>query len=414
MNTELFIARRIVSRSENDNNISGPIVSIAIKGIALGLAVMIVAVAIITGFKTEIRNKVIGFGSHIQIINHDSNISYETVPINKQQSFIPQLNNTEGIKHVQVFATKAGIIKTEDEIQGVVLKGVGSDFDWSFFDDKIVKGKSISISDSTKSTKVLISQNQASLLKLDVGDDLRMYFIQEPPRMRKFSIEGIYETGMETFDKLFVFADIKHIQKLNNWSTDQVSGFEIFIDDFDDLDKMKKEVFGYAGYQFTEDGGKLKVLTVKEKYVQEFDWLELQDLNVWVILILMTIVAGINMISGILILILERTSMIGVLKALGAENWSVRKIFLYNASFLIGRGLLWGNVIGIALCLLQSYFGIIQLDPASYYVDTVPININLLHILFLNIGTLIATVTMLILPSFIITKISPAQAIRFN
>jgi lipoprotein-releasing system permease protein len=406
LNTEFFISRRITAKNQSES-FSRPAVRIAIISIALGIAVMIISVAIVTGFKNQISEKVIGFGSHIQITNYDANASLEAKPIEKNQPFYPSMNNAEGIRHIQVFANKAGIIKTDDEIQGVILKGVGSDFDWDFFKDKIISGKSFIVKDCTKTNDILISKIIAQKLKLKVGEDFIMHFIQDPPRMRKFKITGIYETGMEEFDKLYVIGDIYHVQKLNDWTQNQVAGFEVLIKDFSKLDEMSAYVYDNIGYN-------LNSKTIKELYPQVFDWLKLQDMNVYIILILMVLVAGINMISTLLILILERTNMIGILKALGAKNWSIRKIFLYNASYLIGRGLIWGNIIGIALCIIQLKTGFITLPQESYYVSVVPINLNLLHIILINVGSLIICLLMMIIPSYIVTKITPVKAIRFS
>lgn len=414
MNAELFIARRLVFDKESNKSISRSIVKIAVFGISLGLIVMILSVAIVTGFKNEIREKVIGFGSHIQILNYDSNTSYETEPVSKFQSFYPGLDSLPGIEHVQVFATKAGILKTSDQIQGVILKGIDKDFQWGFFRDNLLDGEVFQLEDSVTSNKIVISKYIADLLKLDVGDNIATYFVQDPPRMRRFMISGIYETSLTEFDQIFILADIRHIQKLNKWREDQVSGFEIAIEDFDKLEKMTSMVRNIAGYTFTEEGARLKVTNIRNKYPQIFDWLNLQNINVWVILILMLLVAGFNMVSGLLVLILERTNMIGILKSLGTENTSVRKIFLYQSAFLISRGLLWGNLIGLGLALLQKEFSIIKLDQASYYLETVPINLSLVHVLLLNAGTLIATIFMLILPTIIISRISPEKTIRYN
>lgn len=414
MNTELFIAKRIFSDKSVKKGISQPIVTIAVIGIALGLAVMILSVAIVTGFKSEISNKVIGFGSHIQIVNYDSNVSYETAPISRQQIFYEDISELKGVKNVQEFATKPGIIKTKTDIQGVVLKGVGKNFDWSFFDQNMKEGKSFRVNDSTKTNDIIISSYIAKLLNLKVGDKIAMYFIQQPPRMRAFTISGIYETSLAEFDEKFALVDIKHIQKLNNWSDDQISGFEVLLDDFSQIDKMTQDVRDIVGFHFNPDGTKLRVLSIKEKYPQMFDWLNLTDINVWIILILMISVAGFNMVSGLLILILERTNMIGILKAVGTENWSIRKIFLYQSGFLISKGMLWGNILGIAICFFQSKFHIFKLDPSSYYLDAVPINLKLWHILALNSGTLAITVAMLLIPSYIISRLSPEKTIRFN
>ena len=414
LNTELFIAKRIFSDKSVKKGISQPIVTIAIVGIALSLAVMILSVAIVTGFKAEIRNKVIGFGSHIQIVNYDSNVSFETEPINKKQAIFSDIKNLLGIKKIQEFGIKAGIIRTKTDIQGIVLKGVGNDYDWSFFKNNLIDGTIFEVNDSATSNKILISNYTASILNLKVGDKIAAYFIQDPPRMRAFEISGIYLTSLVEFDEKFALVDIKHIQKLNNWDQDQISGFEIIIEDFNKIDQLTQDVRDIVGFQFNPDGTKLRVLGIKEKYPQMFDWLELTDMNVWIILILLISVAGFNMVSGLLILILERTNMIGILKAIGTRNWSIRKIFLYQSSFLITKGLLWGNVIGIAICFLQAKFQIIKLDPESYYLDAVPINLNLWHILAINAGTLAVIIIMLIVPSYIISKLSPEKTIRFN
>ncbi len=414
VNTELFIARRLVSDQKGDNRISRPIIFIAILGIALGLAVMILSTAIVTGFKNEIREKIIGFGSHIQVLNYDSNMSYETVPVSGKQEFINVLKNKPGIKNIQVFATKAGIIKTEEEIQGVVLKGIGTGFDWTFFRKNLTEGDVFHVSDSARTNKVLLSKYIADLLDLKTDDSFVMYFIQDPPRMRKFTISGIYNTSLEEFDRIFVLADIGHIRKLNDWDKNQVSGFEISIDNFNDLDYMTYLVMETVGVNINEEGARLSTINIIQKYPQIFDWLNLQDTNVWIILTLMLLVAGFNMVSSLLILILERTNMIGILKAIGSNNLSIRKIFLYQSAFLISKGLLWGNLIGIGLAILQQKTGFMKLDEASYYLSTVPINLDISYILMLNTGTLILIVLMLIIPSHLVAKITPVKAIRFD
>lgn len=380
----------------------------------MGLSVMILSVAILTGFKKEIREKVVGFGSHIQIMNFDSNISFETTPISDTQSFIPKIKEISGIKHIQVFATKAGIIKTDEDIQGVVLKGIGSDYDWKYFSSSIIDGSVFTVTDTGRTDKVIISKKISDMLRLKTGDSFVMHFIQDPPRMRKFTISGIYETSLEEFDKMYVFCDIGHIKRLNGWEDDQVSGFEVFIDDFDRLDELTLLVRDAIGYKITEDDTKFKVVNIRTKYPQIFDWLNFQDVNVIIIILLMLIVAGFNMISGLLILILEKTNMIGILKALGSEDKAIRRVFLYQAAYLIGKGLIWGNLIGIGLAYLQLKTGIITLDPSSYYIKTVPINLELYHILLLNAGTMAAIVIMLLVPSQLISRITPVKAIRYD
>ena len=414
MNLPYFIAQRLIKGRREGTSFSRPINVIAIVGIAVGLAVMILAVSILTGFKKQIREKVVGFGSHIQIMNFDSNISFETTPISDAQEFIPRLKQIPGIKHLQVFATKAGIIKTDEAIQGVVLKGVGSDFDWSYFNSNIVDGMVFTVTDTARTNKVIISKKISDMLRLKTGDSFAMYFVQEPPRSRKFVISGIYETSLEEFDKMYVFCDIGHIKRLNGWDDDQISGFEIFIDDFDNLDNMTFAVNDAIGYRVAEDEPRFRVSNIRIRYPQIFDWLNFQDLNVIIIILLMLVVAGFNMISGLLILILEKTNMIGILKALGSEDVTIRRMFLYQAAYLIGKGLFWGNLIGIGLALLQLKTGLVSLDPTSYYIKTVPINLELLHILLLNSGTMAAIILMLLVPSQLISRITPVKAIRYD
>lgn len=412
MNTELFIARRIVSDKENVQSFSRKIIQIAIAGIALGMIIMILAVAIVTGFKAEIWQKVIGFGSHITIVNHDTNSSFETKPIDKDQSFITDLLAIDGIKHIQTYAQKLGIIKTEDSFQGILLKGIGSDFDWSFFEKNLIEGTKFKANQKEKF--IVISENTASELKLKVNDKVTIYFENNPPRVYKFTVSGIFRTDLEDFDKLFALVDIKYIQKLYNWKDDQISGFEVLIDDFNELDAMYNLVYNIAGFNFDENGNKLKVQSIREMYPQILDWLELSNINAIIILIFILIVSGFNMVSGLLILILERSRMIGILKALGSRNWNIRKIFLYNSAYLIGKGLLWGNVIGISLCLIQKYFGIIKLDPINYYMSEVPINLDFFPLLGVNLLSLIIILLFLLIPSFVASKINPIKAIRYE
>jgi len=414
MNLPYFIAERLIKGRKTETSFSRPINVIAITGIALGLAVMILAVAILTGFKKEIRDKVVGFGSHIQVMNFDSNISFETAPVSDTQDFIPKIKQTPGIRHLEVFATKAGIIKTDDEIQGVVLKGIGSDFDWSYFAGNMIDGSVFTVSDTLRTDKVIISKKISELLRLKTGDTIKMLFVQKPARMRSFKISGIYETSLEEFDKIYVFCDIAHIKRLNGWEDDQVSGFEIFIDDFDKLDEMTLAVRDAIGYKIAEDDTKFKVTNIRTRYPQIFDWLNFQDVNVIIIILLMLVVAGFNMISGLLILILEKTNMIGILKALGSEDKTVRKVFLYQAAYLIAKGLFWGNLIGIGLAFIQLKTGIISLDPSSYYIKTVPVNLELIHIFLLNAGTMAAIILMLLVPSQLISRITPVKAIRYD
>lgn len=417
LNLELFIARRIFSDQENKKKFSRSIISFALFGIAFGLTMMILSVAVVTGFKKEIRDKVIGFGAHIQLVNFDSNSSFETIPVNKNQTWLPKLKALDGIRHVEVFATKPGIIKTDDEMMGMVIKGVGPDFDWKFFRENMVAGSIFSVSDTGMTDKVLISKQVSSLMKLRVGDPLYSYFLNDDhsnQRTRKFVVSGIYQSSLEEFDRLFILADIQQVRRLNNWTSEQVSGFEITIDNFERIDEITGKVKEMTVHYSEQDTSLLRPVSITSKYPQIFDWLNLLDLNVWIILTLIILVAGFNMVSGLLILILERTTMIGALKAMGCSNQSIRKVFLYMAFFLIGRGMLWGNLAGIAICILQSTFGIFRLDPASYYLEFVPVSLKISHLLLLNSGTLVITLAMLIVPSWYISRISPGRSLRFD
>ena len=413
MSLEFFIAKRI-HFTQGKKNVSRPAVRIATIGIALGLAVMLIAIAVVIGFKQEIRNKTIGFGGHIQITNFDNNNTYEMNPIKADKALIKKITSIDGVKHVQRFATKPGIIKTDTEFQGIVIKGIDAGFDWKFFQSNLVEGKIVDISGNAPSNQVVISKYLTNLLGLKLGDSFYTYFIQDRVRARKFKIVGIYSTNFIEYDKLFLLADMRQVQSLNDWSSDSFSGLEILISDFDRIDEVGDAVYSATANKFNKEGSAFTTQTIKQLNPQIFSWLDLLDMNVWVILILMLAVAGFNMISGLLILILERTSMIGILKSMGATDWSVRKIFLYHSFFLIGKGMLWGNIIGLSLCAIQYYTGVIPLDAQAYYVATVPITFNWLYIILLNVGTLIASLLMMIGPSYLITKITPAKIIRYE
>ncbi|WP_289160089.1 ABC transporter permease [uncultured Parabacteroides sp.] len=414
MNLELFIARKIHFSKEGNRQVTPPAVRIAIVGVALGLAVMILSVAIVIGFKKEVRNKVIGFGSHIQITNFDNNSSYETTPIAVSDSLLQALQEFPGIKHIEGYATKMGILKTDSDFQGVVLKGIDTDYDWSFFRNNLKEGELLTIDPKKTSTDVIISRYLSDLLGLKLGDSILTYFVQEDVRARKFNIVGIYETGFMDYDKLFVLADIKQIRRLNGWEKDEVSGLELLVDDYDKLDQIAEDLYFNLVEKQDRHGNTYFTRSIKEMNPMIFNWLDVLDVNVVVILILIFAVAGFTMISGLLIIILERTNMIGILKALGENNVSIRKIFLYISFFLIGKGMLWGNVVGIAICLIQSHFRIIKLDPSIYYLDAVPIDLSIVSLILLNIGTLCASMLMMLGPSYLITKIDPAKSIRFE
>lgn len=405
MNVSFFIAQRLIGK--NEYRFSRPVIRIAITAIALSLTVMLMSLAIIKGFQNEITDKVIGFSSHIQVSNFSNGNSYESTLLKNTDSLKLSLSNIEGIKHIQSYATKAGIIKTDEEIQGVVLKGVGKDFNPLFLQSILVEGQIPNFGTTKKSKEVLLSAIIAKQLNLGINDDFEMYFIQQPVRVRKFKLSGIYDSGVAEFDEMLVIGDIGHIQKLNKWSTEDSGGLEVQLHSFDDLEDMRQLIYSNIGFD-------LNAKTVIDNNPQLFDWLELQNMNVRVILILMLIVGAINMITALFILILEQTQLIGTLKALGSQNWHIRKVFIYHSLYLILRGMFWGNFIGISLCTIQKYFQIIKLDKSTYYMSFVPIDINLLHILSLNVVTFAICWLILIIPSYLISKINPINAIRFE
>lgn len=414
MKLEFFIAKRLYFTDKGKERVSIPAVRVAIAGIAVGLAVMILTIAIVLGFKKEVSEKAIGFGAHIQVMNFDSNNTYEMQPIIVDSSLVEKIKGFEGVRHVQCYATKPCILKTQEDFEGVVLKGIGTDFDWDFFARNLVKGQLPTINDSTISKEILISEITAKALKLDVGDAVFAYFVQDDIRARKFQICGIYNTDFSEYDKLIILGDNRQVQQLNQWRKDQYSGIEILIDDFKHLDAIGDQVYFATANRFDEEGNSYYTRTIKESNPQLFSWLRLLDMNVWVIIVLMLAVAGFNMISGLLILILEKINFIGTMKALGSNNKSIRKIFMWQATFLITKGMIIGNLIGLVLCALQYYFHIIPLDASAYYVSYVPIYLHWTYWLLLNIGTWCISVLMLIGPSHIVTKISPAKVMRYE
>ena len=411
MNLEYFIAKRLITAKHFKSSISAPIIKIAISAIAIGMIMMIVSVATGIGLQQKIREKVSAFNGHIIISNYDNNQSEVTlVPISKKQDFYPKFTSVPEVSHVQAIASKAGIIRTETAFEGIILKGVGADYQWNNIKEYIVSGRLPNYSRGINQ-EVVISQFMANRLNLKVGDNFNTFFIKEnqnqPPNIRRFKITGIFNSGFQEFDATYIIGDIRHIQRINKWRPDQVGAFEVFVNDFDKIKTVGEEV-----YQQT--ASTLDTKTIIEKYSYIFEWLKLFDFNIIIILAVMILVATINMVVALLVLILERTQMIGILKALGASNWSVRKIFLYNAFYLIVRGLFWGNLIGISLLLMQRYFGVIQLNPENYYVNQAPVYLNWAYILLLNLLTVTVCFFVLLVPSYIITKISPVKAIRFD
>lgn len=373
----------------------------------MGMAVMICSVAIVTGFHNEIKDKVVGFGADVRVSHFSPSETLDPSPITVSQGLRDSISEVDGVAHIQVYGQKAGIINTKEEIEGVVVKGVGTDYDWSFFQKHLKEGEILTLEDSSVSKQAMLSSYIADRLSLSVGDKLRVYFIQnEKRRVRALTVCGIYRTGFEDFDKMYMLADVRHIQKLNGWKADQFAGLEVSVADFNRLDNIASKIHETVPVEMFAQ-------TITEIHPQIFDWLELQNVNVQVIIILMLVVAGFNMISALLIMILERVNFIGMLKALGMENSQIRRIFILQATYLTGVGMFWGNLIGIGLCLLQLKTGIITLDEESYYVSQVPISLELWHVLALNAGTLFFCFLMFILPSAMVARISPIKAIRY-
>ena len=411
MNFEFFIARRIIAAKDYKSSISAPIIKIAITAIAMGLIMMLVSIATGVGLQKKIREKVSAFNGDIIITNFDTNFSNDSqIPISKNQEFYPDFNITEGVKHIQITASKGGVIRTETDFEGIIVKGAGADFDWQYFEDYLTEG-TLPDYKGKLNDDILISKYLANRLNLKVGETVRTFFFDKEGkngfRSRGFTIKGIYNSGFQQFDEQFIISDIRHIQKLNRWEEDQIGGFELFVDDFDAIGTIGNAVYN-------ETGSTLDSQTIRDKYYSIFEWLDLFDFNIILIIGIMILVAGINMITALLVLILERTQMIGILKALGSSDWSVRKIFLYNAMYLIGVGLFWGNLIGVGLLVIQKYFKLFPLNPDTYYVSEAPVYLSLDYILLLNAGTFALCLLMLLIPSYIISKISPVQAIRFE
>ncbi len=414
MNFALFIARRLYKAKGDKKKVSRPAITIATMGVAIGLAVMIVSVSVALGFKNEIRSKVIGFGSHIQVENRQTVQYADTFPVQMNDSMMRVLKSVPGIDHVQRFALKAGMVKTDENFQGMILKGVAQEYDPTFFKQYMVEGTFPKFTDSEASNKVLISKTVADMLKLKLGDRIYAYFFNDNIRVRRFKIAGIYQTNLTAYDQNFLITDLYTVRRLNNWKADQCTGAELTVNDFDRLDDIDMGVVRTVNKQADAYGEVYSAKTIKEANPDIFAWLSLMDMNVWVILILMLGVAGFTMISGLLIIILERTQMIGLLKALGARNKQVRHVFLNFSVFLIGRGLLLGDILGIGLLYLQQQFGFARLDPATYYVDAVPVMFDWFLFLLLNVATLVISVFVLIAPSYLISRIDPAIAMRFE
>ncbi|MCR4558987.1 MAG: FtsX-like permease family protein [Bacteroidales bacterium] len=411
MKLEFFMAKRLISVSKG--KITSSAVKIAVISVSLSVAVMLISMAVIIGFKNEIVNKAIGFSSAVNIVNRESAENLETKPISIEQDFYPLIENEKGITKIQPYIIKPAVFKSETQIMGVALKGISSVYDNSFFEKNMVSGV-FEVNDTTGGKKIVISKKMADLLNLHSGDNLIAYFIQNPLRMRKFIISGIYSTGLEEYDKLVAFVDMSELQKLNSWTDKQITGFEVMIDDFSHLDEMTELVRNYAGYKINEDGSMLKISSVKENNRQLFDWITLTEMNVWVILAIMFFVAFINMSTALLIIIFEKASMIGLMKAVGSTNWLIRKIFILQSLYILLRGIIIGDVIAMVVILLQHYFHLIPLDSSSYYVDYVPSEFQLWYFIAIDIATVLIMSIMLIIPSFAVSKMQPAKVIGFK
>ena len=440
MNLEFFIAKRIILGKKHQSSLTKSIANIAIIGISIGVAVMILTFAVTTGFQKEVKKKIAAFSSDIVIIADEGDYSYENTPISSKQKFYPELNNHPEFKHIQAFATKPGIIKTKENMQGVVLKGVGHDFDWNNFHSNLTEGEVLKISDTSSSNGAIISKKIAQNLHLKIGSKFIVHFVtkakeddtseeaeflQYKHRKYPFFVTGIYETGMMAeVDEKFVLIDLKHIQKINGWGKEKVGGYEVFVND-QNLGEKTQNIFEkdavamkrkadiiFDDYFFLDSG--LKAETLYERFPSMMNWLDYLDTYIVIIIIIILIISIINMSSSLLILILEKTQMIGLLKGFGMQNSKIRKVFMYQSMFLIGRGLFFGNLFGIGLCLLQLYTGLIPLDKSAYYLDTMPVNLNLFHLIAINVITVFTCIIMLIIPSFFVAKIDPVKAIRFN
>lgn len=413
MNVSFLLAKRLYAGGAMRGKVSTPAISIATLGVAIGLATMIISICVVLGFQKKIKEKVIGFGADIEVVNVKSISSTESAPVIADEFMEHNIKSVPGVKSIQRFAIASGILKTERDFKGIQLKGVGGDYDLSFLSQNVVEGKVPNFSELRNSNQIVLSYNVAKELGLKLNDQVYAYFFDKSIKTRRFRVCAIYRTNLEQFDNSIVYADLGTVQQLNGWRDDQCSGYEIKI--FENA-SSSQAVFQMANFlkMPDKDGEVCTALSIEELYPQIFDWLGLLDMNVWIILILMVCVGGFTMISGLLILILENTNTIGLLKALGATDLKIRRIFLYFSIFIIGRGLLWGNILGIGLCLIQNYFPFVKLDAETYYVENVPIYFNPILIVALNVVTLLVTVFSLIGPSFLVSHIQPAKSIRYE
>lgn len=412
MNLSYFIAKRLAASKKYKNSVSAPIIKIAVAAVAISIVMMLVSVATGLGLQQKIRDKITSFNGHVVISNYDNNQSEITLePITTDQYFYPEFTEVPQVKSIHPFATKAGVVRTEKSFEGVVFKGVDENYQWEYLQQYLIEGALPEYEKEGMSNEVLISSFHANRLELKTGDKIQTYFMRADgegmPRVVAFTISGIYESGFPQFDENLVIGDLKHIQRLNKWQENEVGGFEVFIDDFSKIDAVSEEIYTHIPSTLNSE-------PITTKYLQMFVWLKMFDFNIYVIVGLMILVSIINIVVALLVLILERTQMIGVLKALGANNWSIRKIFVYNATHIVFKGLIIGNIIGLGLLLLQNQFGIIQLDPSQYYVKEAPVYISVTAVIVLNVLLIGLCYLVLLLPSYLITKIAPIKSIKFQ
>lgn len=408
-----FIARRLSDRQGGHSN--RVMTRVALLSVVIGVAVMIVALSVILGFKHEISSKVAGFGSHVRIVRLDGNVSYETRPVSARQPFVEEVRALPWVRHVHRFALKAGIMKTGEGIQGVVLKGVDRDFDPSFFRDYLTEGEIPAFGDSVRTKDVLISETLARLMKLRTGDRFEMLFVQDPPRRDRFKVKGIYDSQLPEFDRVTVLTDLRNVQRLNGWGADSVTGFEVGLDGFTDLEERTGAIDGLVARRSERKaGGNVIAENVKDLYPNLFEWLEIQDVNVAIIVTIMLLVSGFTMVSAVLILLLERTSMIGILKAMGMRDATLQRIFLLRSARIVLKGMIIGNAVGLACCLVQRQWGPVRLDASGYFLTVVPVYLDWGYLLLLNAGCFVVILLMQVVPTFLVTRISPQKTVKYE
>ncbi len=415
-NFEFFIAKRI-SKNTDRSGLSAAFMRLAVFALALSVVVIILSVGVLNGFKKIVRDKMSLFSGHIVILKQELDYSFERSPINYSPELINDISSYKGVVNIHPFALKTGLIKTKTDILGVILKGVDTSFSWDIFKENLVRGRILNLKKDKISKEVIISEKIANMLNLDTGKYLYMYFFSNPPRMRKYKITGIYSTGVPEFDKSYIIVDIRDVERLNDWDYEnnrQITGYEIIVDNFKNLTPVYNEIYNKYGFRFDPGGNKLDILTITDLYPNIFNWLSLLDVNALVLIIIVFTIAAVNIITALLILILDRARMIGILKALGASNWSIRKIFIFNGLQILLKSMIWANAIALLMIFLENKFQIIKLNPDAYYASYVYIKISAWEIILLNLGVIALTFLVLIIPSLVVSKISPSKVIKFN